>query len=149
MAVRLSALRACRLLPPARFLLLISVRIWVGPRAIVRLQGLGTYIKNSNGLIGNRTFYLPACSIVPQPNTLPRASVYSTLDYMCMYINVQPPFFLKTCFSAGPTLQIEIRNAPAVALRLRFDGFCRFTSVVCGHAHWHVPVGETTSTLNS
>jgi hypothetical protein len=41
MAVRLSALRAGRPLPPGRFLILISVRGLVDPRATVRLEGLG------------------------------------------------------------------------------------------------------------
>jgi hypothetical protein len=41
MAVRLSSLRAYHSLPAWRFLILISVRRCVDPRAVVRLQGLG------------------------------------------------------------------------------------------------------------
>jgi hypothetical protein len=54
MAVRLSALRAGRPLPPWRFLIFISVRGWVDPRAIVRLEWLSKLKKISN-FIGNRT----------------------------------------------------------------------------------------------
>jgi hypothetical protein len=41
MAVRLSSLRSGLPLPTRKFLVLISVRGWVDPRAIVRLDGLG------------------------------------------------------------------------------------------------------------
>jgi hypothetical protein len=43
MALRLSALRAGRHLPPRKFLVLISVRGRVDPRDIVRLESLGQF----------------------------------------------------------------------------------------------------------
>jgi hypothetical protein len=70
MVVRLSALRAGHPLPPGRFLVLISVRGWVDPRARVRLEGLGQ-LKNpmtSSGIelatfrINNKTWELRALS---------------------------------------------------------------------------------------
>jgi hypothetical protein len=71
MAVK-SALRASRPLPPRKFLVLSSVRGWVDPRAIVRLKGLGQ-LKNPVTSSGTKLRDLPACSIAPQPTTLPRA----------------------------------------------------------------------------
>jgi hypothetical protein len=48
-----------------RFLLLISVRGWVDPRAIVRSEGLRKFEKIH--LIGRWSRDLPVCGIVPQP----------------------------------------------------------------------------------
>jgi hypothetical protein len=72
MAVRMSALRAGRPLPAGRFLIFIPVRSWVDPRAIVRLERL-RQLKKKIQLIETRTRDLPACNIVPEPPTLPRA----------------------------------------------------------------------------
>jgi hypothetical protein len=54
MVVRLSTLCASHCLPPGRFLVLISLRGWVNPRAIVRLEGLGQ-LKNPMTSLGIKT----------------------------------------------------------------------------------------------
>ena len=60
-------------LPPQEiFLVLISVRSWVDPRA-VSAAGRITSMKNSSDTIGKQTRDLPACSAVPQPTAPPRA----------------------------------------------------------------------------
>jgi hypothetical protein len=61
MAVNLSALRAGRHLTPGRFLVLISLRGWVDPRAVVRLEELGK-LKNPMTTTGieHATFRLVA-----------------------------------------------------------------------------------------
>jgi hypothetical protein len=80
MAVRLSALRAGYPLPLGIFLVLISVRGWVDPKAIVWLEGLSKLKKKFNDLVGTRTRDLLICSIVPQPTTLSRAPHLSKRD---------------------------------------------------------------------
>jgi hypothetical protein len=42
------------------------------PQGLVRLEGLGKFNKR-NDLIETRTLDFPACSLAPQPCTLPRA----------------------------------------------------------------------------
>jgi hypothetical protein len=61
MAVSLSLLRVGRPLPPGRFLVLISVRSWVDPKAIVRLEGI-SQLKNplTSTAIESATFRLVA-----------------------------------------------------------------------------------------
>jgi hypothetical protein len=67
--------------PPRIFLVLISVRGWVNPRAIVRLEGWDKQ-KKTNDLIGIWARDLPACSIVPQATTLPCAPNNVTIYFI-------------------------------------------------------------------
>jgi hypothetical protein len=73
MAVRLSALRSGCALTSGRFLVLISVRGWVDSNEHTATGMIRTSEKSND--IGNRTQDFPACSIVPQPTTLPHALV--------------------------------------------------------------------------
>jgi hypothetical protein len=58
MAVRLSALCTGPTLPPGIFLVLISVRGWIDPRAIVQLEGLGKLKKSTSSGFDPVTFWL-------------------------------------------------------------------------------------------
>jgi hypothetical protein len=60
MVVRFSALCAGRPLPSGRFLVLISVRGCVNPRAIVRLEGLDNLKKSTSSGLDPVTFQLVA-----------------------------------------------------------------------------------------
>jgi hypothetical protein len=107
MAVRLSALRAGHPLPPGRFLVLISVRGWVDPRVIVRLEPLGQLKKIH--LIETRTRDLPACSTVPQPTMLSRAPMnwHSFMNFTNFHIIWQSNWDQMSC----RTLSYSINRA--------------------------------------
>jgi hypothetical protein len=93
MAVRLSALRTGRSLPPGRFLVLISVRGWVDPMITVRLKGLGQ-LKNpmiSSGI--ESPIFLPYITLFLISH------VFLSYPSVCLcyhHSSVVPTFYFKT-----------------------------------------------------
>jgi hypothetical protein len=60
-------------------------QIWVDRKAIVLLEILGK-VKIKSNYIGNRTRYLPVCSIVLQSITLPRGLSFCYAKYRIWYL---------------------------------------------------------------
>jgi hypothetical protein len=61
-------------------------------------------IETANNLIGNRTRDLPACSIVPQPTTLPRAHYQGTMKPKCFRWRLTFMRGKRECALQGPRL---------------------------------------------
>jgi hypothetical protein len=108
MAVRFSALRAGRSLPHRKMQVLISVKRLSRPQghsAAGRIRS----VEKSSDLIGNRTRDFPACSIMPQPTTLPLCYCESYEDAGKLTILISSRIFL------GHFPSIRLRNAQAVS----------------------------------
>jgi hypothetical protein len=108
MAVRLLALHAGRLLPPGRFLVLISSRPQ-GHNAAGRSRSI------KNPIIGIQTRDLPACSIVPQPTTLPRTPSNNELNTNIFQL-------LQACWNSSPCTNNQ-RPPRSGTLQLPHDRF--------------------------
>jgi hypothetical protein len=75
-------------------------------------------IEKSNDLIGNRTRDLPACSIVPQLTTLPRAP--RVLSHRNLKYRSEAVFFRKDLvFETFETSQMQLRFCEYAGCRIR------------------------------
>jgi hypothetical protein len=133
MAVWLPLLRAGRTLPPGRFLVLISVRGWVDPRAVVRLEGLGKLKKKSaSSELEPATFRLVECLNQLRYRMPPRNNLIN-LTRFCLsklYYEYKEINFRNT--KTGQVYQIICRFRPHRSSKCRSDVSTKHSDTECG-----------------
>jgi hypothetical protein len=132
MAVSLSALRAGLPLPPGRFLVLISVRGWVDPGAIVRLEGLGKLKKKkpSSGLhpatcrlvawcLNQLRYRVPPYRLIAVINSLLSRSV--SFYWPTRQVTERPNLYIP-CIDASFNLSLSLALSVQVSLHISLCG---------------------------